>query len=87
MKSLAFKAKEEDESETSDEDEELTLLTKCFNKFMRKGKFPKGKIYDNKKFSKDTPYKLKYFECKKPRHIKADCPQYKKLKMNKKKSY
>ena len=61
MKSLAFKAKEEDESETTDEDEKITLLTKHFNKFMRKGKFPKRKSFENKKFSKDTPYELKCF--------------------------
>ena len=85
MKSLAFKAKEEDESETSDEDKEITLLTKRFNKFMRKEKFLKRKPFENKKFSKDTPYELKCFECKKSGHIKVDYPQYKKLKMNKKK--
>ena len=65
MKSLAFKAKEEDESETSDEDEDLTLVTKHFIKLIKKEKFSKRKINDNKKFSKDTSYELKCFECKK----------------------
>ena len=34
-------------------DEELTLLTKCFKQFMRKGKIFKRKPYENKKFSED----------------------------------
>ena len=36
LKSLALKAKKDNESETSDENEDIALLTKRFNKFIRK---------------------------------------------------
>ncbi len=87
MKSLALKVKEEEDSISSgNEDDDIALLTKRFNKFIKKRRFSKNKFRgENKKNFKDTNPEIKCFECKKPGHIKADCPLLKKPRKFRKK--
>ncbi|KAL6323226.1 hypothetical protein AAG906_029233 [Vitis piasezkii] len=82
-KSIALKAttkEEEDveEEKPSEEDDDLALITRKLNKYMRGERF-RGKESssqgDKEKWEKKGD--LICFKCKKPRHIKYDCPLYK----------
>ena len=91
---MDFKAttKEEEEVEEekqSKEDENLALITRKFNKFMRSERFRGRKFTYRKDFSKKKSSShgdkdrwkekrdLVCFKCKKPGHIKYDCSLYK----------
>ena len=88
-RSLALKAtvnhdEEEDELESLDdleEDEELALLSKKYQKFLRlrKGGNKKKSSFPKKSSNKGDQQNTSIptcFECKKPGHIKPDCPVY-----------
>ena len=63
----------------------MALFTRRFNKIFKKGQFPRRQGRRN--FGKEEELKKKpiiCFECKKPRHIKVDCPKLKKDKKSSK---
>ena len=93
-KSIAHKAttkKEEEvkEEKQSEEYEDLALIIRKFNKFMRDERFRRIRFTFRRDFSKkessshgdkercEEKRDLVCFKCKKPRHIKYDYPLYK----------
>lgn len=84
-KSIALKVetRKQHEEESTDEDENITLLVKRFGKFLKKDK--NIKIDNKKKFFKkrDTStsnQNFTCFECGKEGHMKAECPNLTKKK-------
>ncbi|GAV76960.1 zf-CCHC domain-containing protein, partial [Cephalotus follicularis] len=68
------------------EEEDYVLFAKRFTKF---AKMNKARRFQRKNFNKGEGSKMDpptCFECKKPGHIKVDCPQLKKKKLFKKKA-
>ena len=68
-KNLALKITTNAEDSDNDEDEDLALLTRKFNRFIKRGKFHKKGNQDKTK--EETPL---CFKCNKPRHMRKDCP-------------
>ena len=68
-----------DEESTSCEDDEVSLLTRKFHRFLKKNK-RKHEPWKNKSRRSGPPKQGEVicFECKKPGHIKVDCPTLKK---------
>ena len=63
----------------SDDDVEIAMLTKNFNRFLKR-KFPSRSKHINKKPEREGKMKTKEvncYECKKPGHIKSECPKLK----------
>lgn len=87
-KTIAFKSSsshaisEEDEESLCSDMEDLALFSKKYKKFMKFkknfGKKPQRGSYSKERKSKDDPPIC--FECKKPGHMKMDCPMRKKNK-------
>ena len=80
---IAFKTSSsqinEEIKDDEDSDEEMALFTRIFNKMFKKDQFLQRqgrRNLDKEKESKKDP--IIYFECKKPRHTKVDCPKLKK---------
>ncbi|GAV71730.1 zf-CCHC domain-containing protein [Cephalotus follicularis] len=75
-KSIAFKASKEDSE--SDEDGDVALITSQFKKFLKsqKGKKALKKFPHNVESSKKEEPTC--YECKKPGHLKNECPNLKK---------
>ena len=86
VKNIAFKcssskAKSNDYSSDGSEDEEMALLAKRFTKYLKKKKFQNDKRMFRREGGKDEASKkdpIVCYECKKPGHIKYDCPNLKK---------
>ena len=90
-KNIALKAttKEEEEEKQSQEDEDLALITRKFNKFMGGERFKGRRLTSRRDLAKkessshddkekwEEKRDLVCFKCKKPGHIKYDCPLYK----------
>ena len=75
---MAFKStkEEEDESENDEDDGEMALITQKFKRFMKKN-WRGGRRNKNKgEPSKEAT--IICYECRKPGHMKADCPLLKK---------
>ncbi|KAK8625938.1 hypothetical protein V6N13_057093 [Hibiscus sabdariffa] len=76
------------ESDSSDEDdEEMTFLAKRFTRFMKSNrgrKFLRKGEFKNKNREEEKDQLICY-ECKKPGHIRTECPQLKKKSFGKKK--
>ncbi|KAF1894408.1 hypothetical protein Lal_00027105 [Lupinus albus] len=76
-KSIALNTVTKDRNSDNDEDEDMILLAKRFNKFLKK-----SKNFKNNKFSRknenSSSQNITCFECGKSGHIKADCPILKK---------
>ena len=93
-KNLALKAKQEEEESTSGEecgelrDEEMALFVRRFNKFFKKGGFNKSS-YSKKPFgkSRERHSERKCYECGKPGHFIADCPDKKEKENGGKEGY
>ena len=67
-----------DDSEAESSDEEMALFTRKFKKFMKKKKEFGKRAFKKDSFKNDNKKDpIICFECKKPGHIKAECPQIK----------
>ncbi|KAK5842387.1 hypothetical protein PVK06_004737 [Gossypium arboreum] len=78
--------KDSESSEEVDKDKEMEIFVRRFKKFMRSNR--------GRKFQKKEVLKLEYtkekdpiicYKCKKPKHIKFRCPQWKKIGSTKQK--
>ncbi|KAH9657648.1 hypothetical protein KPL70_023168 [Citrus sinensis] len=78
-KNIALKAsKRESDEESKMDDEELAILARRFRKFYKKNNEQrKSRGYKNKKEKKES---ITCYECKKPGHIRPECPLLNKLK-------
>ncbi|KAH9783348.1 Integrase catalytic domain-containing protein [Citrus sinensis] len=78
-KNIALKASKcESDEENEMDDEELAMLTRRFRKFYKKNnKQRKFRGYKNKKEKKEP---ITCYECKKPGHIRPECPLLNKFK-------
>ncbi|KAH9716076.1 hypothetical protein KPL71_021332 [Citrus sinensis] len=78
-KNIALKvSKRESDEESEMDDEELAMLARRFRKFYKKNNEQrKFRGYKNKKEKKE---KITCYECKKPGHIRPECPLLNKLK-------
>ncbi|MQL68565.1 hypothetical protein Taro_000803 [Colocasia esculenta] len=91
-KNVIEKSDETYESFDEDEDDELALLTKQFKKFLRKREKGKFKPSNKKDFSKKTDFNKKIetikkidiicYECRKPGHMRGECPDLKRKLKN-----
>jgi len=77
---VALKANNsESESSAGEEEDEIALMTRQFKNFLKKkqkshqNSWNKGKSSRSNKASSDTIC----FECRKPGHLRADCPNLK----------
>ncbi|KAH9705040.1 hypothetical protein KPL70_011720 [Citrus sinensis] len=78
-KNIALKAtKYESDGESEPDDEELAMLARRFRKFFKKtGDRRKFRNFKNQKEKKEV---IICYECKKPDHIRSECPLLNKLK-------
>ncbi|KAH9670869.1 Integrase catalytic domain-containing protein [Citrus sinensis] len=78
-KSIALKAsKYESDEESEPDDEELAMLARRFRKFFKKtGERRNFRNFKNYKEKKEA---ITCYECKKPGHIRSECPLINKLK-------
>ncbi|KAH9679892.1 Integrase catalytic domain-containing protein [Citrus sinensis] len=78
-KNIALKAtKYENDGESEPDDEELAMLARRFRKFFKKiGDRRKFRNFKNQKEKKEV---IICYECKKPAHIRSECPLLNKLK-------
>ena len=86
--SVAFKSTTpSDDEEEVEEDEEMAMFAKRFNKFMRmnKARRPPRKEIMKGDSSKKEKEPIICYECKKPGHIKFECPMWKKSNLKKQK--
>ena len=70
---------EEENKGSSDDDIEITILTRNFNRFLKR-KHPLRTRDFNKKYegkSKKKTKEVTCYECKKPGHIQSECPKLK----------
>ena len=88
-KSIALKSSHHEESESEDDDEDIAMLTRKFNKFLKKKNFkkqggfsrnPRGEHHKNSFHSKRND--VICFGCSKPGHYKQDCPMSKEKSFN-----
>jgi len=78
FKTEVVKGKRKKEEEDSDDDENLSLMIKKFTKFMKaKGK---NQFKSNKKDNQGSSSNFKCYGCGESGHVKADCPNSKKVK-------
>ncbi|KAE8677928.1 hypothetical protein F3Y22_tig00111473pilonHSYRG00032 [Hibiscus syriacus] len=77
--------KDESDSNNDDDDEEMTLFAKRFRKMMRPYRGRKFKRNEGLKNEPKENDPIICYECKKPGHVKYDCPQLKKKGQSKNK--
>ena len=79
MKASQEVSEEENNEGSSDDDVEIAMLTRNFNRFLKR-KLPSRSKHFNKKYEGEGKMKTKEvtcYECKKPGHIKSECPKLK----------
>ena len=60
-----------------EDDDDFRIFVKRFNKFMRnKGNQRRSNFNPNKK-GEDSSLAPKFYECDQPRHLRFDCPNFK----------
>ncbi|KAH9770106.1 hypothetical protein KPL71_012261 [Citrus sinensis] len=78
-KSIALKAsKYESDGESEPDDEELAMLARRFRKFFKKTR--ERRNFRNFKNQREKKEVITCYECKKPGHIRSECPLNNKLK-------
>ncbi|KAH9679983.1 hypothetical protein KPL71_026357 [Citrus sinensis] len=78
-KSIALKAlKYESDGESEPDDEELAMLARRFRKFFKK--IGERRNFRNFKNHREKKEVITCYECKKPSHIRSECPLINKLK-------
>ncbi|KAH9699242.1 hypothetical protein KPL71_024267 [Citrus sinensis] len=78
-KSIAFKAsKYESDEESELDEEEMDMLARKFRNFFKKSS--ERRKFRDLKNRKDKKEVIKCYECKKPGHIRSECPLLNKLK-------
>ena len=89
LKATTKEEEEVEEEKQSEKDEVLALITRKFNKFIKGERFKERMFTFRRDFSKkefsshgdnerwEEKRDLVCFKCKKPGHIKYDCPFYK----------
>ncbi|KAH9671090.1 hypothetical protein KPL70_017213 [Citrus sinensis] len=78
-KSIALKAsKYESDGESEPDDEELAMLARRFRKFFKKTEEQRN--FRNFKNQREKKEVITCYECKKPGHIRSECPLINKLK-------
>ena len=89
---VADNFKDDIEGSDSENEDELTLITRGFRKILKgRGRLRRGKLLNktdpSKKKEKDIDQQITCYGCKKIGHYKNECPQLKKaIKSNKKKA-
>ena len=79
MKASQKVSEEENNEGSSEDDNEIAILTRNFSRFFKKKHSSRTKDF-NKKYEGDGKKKTKEvtcYECKKPGHIKSECPKLK----------
>ncbi|KAK8545874.1 hypothetical protein V6N13_067132 [Hibiscus sabdariffa] len=85
---IALKAsQEESDSSGEEDDEEMAMLAKRFTRFMKsqRGRRFQRKVDFKNKSKEEEKDQLICYECKRPGHIRSECPQLKKKSFGKKK--
>ncbi|GAV68909.1 zf-CCHC domain-containing protein/UBN2 domain-containing protein, partial [Cephalotus follicularis] len=83
-KTVSLRASKEENKNESDEDGDMALITKQFQRFLN---YQKGKKTFKKYPQKEESTKkaeVICYKCNKPRHYKSDCPKHKKKEQLKK---
>ncbi|KAH1114491.1 hypothetical protein J1N35_007869 [Gossypium stocksii] len=84
--SVALKSTIIKESESSDKNKEMTMFPKRFKRFMKSNKKTRFQRKEGLKLeSTKEKDPIICYKCKKPRHIKFNCPQWKKKESSKQK--
>jgi len=71
-KSISLKASKQQHVSSESEEENISLLSRKFSKFLRKKQA--SKRYDSKKPSELNSNKYTYYGCGEHGHIKSECP-------------
>jgi len=85
FKTEVIKGKKQKEEEDSDDDENLSLMIKKFTKFMKSKGINQFK--SNKKENQGSSSNFKCYGCGETGHVKADCPNSKRIDEKKSKKY
>ncbi|XP_058219533.1 uncharacterized protein LOC131330063 [Rhododendron vialii] len=88
FKSTTSKSKSKEDSSNESEDDEMALITKTFKKLLKNRASHKGRGFSRKDGGKEENSKkdpIICYECKKPGHIKSECPYAKKYSKKDKK--
>ncbi|GMI80846.1 hypothetical protein HRI_001753900 [Hibiscus trionum] len=83
---IALKASQQESDSSEDEDEEMAMLAKRFTRFMKSNRGRKFiRKGDFKSKSKEEEIdQITCYECKKPGHIRSECPELKKKSFGRK---
>ncbi|KAK8568978.1 hypothetical protein V6N12_007511 [Hibiscus sabdariffa] len=84
---IALKALQKESDSSDEEDKEMAMLAKRFTKLMKsqRGRRAQRKGYFKNKHKEEDKDQLICYECKRPGHIRTECPQLKKKIFVKKK--
>ena len=81
-KGIALKAsssiQEESDNEDLEEDGDLNLFVKIFNKFLKMRGNQRCQNFKPKRRTEESSQTLRCYECNQPGHLRADCPTFKK---------
>ncbi|KAL5184318.1 hypothetical protein HKD37_17G048038 [Glycine soja] len=81
-------SKEEfDDDDCDKEDGELSLITRKIRKMWKNKNSSRFNGSSRRSFHKEEKISINFYECKKPRHFKSECPELEKPKDKKKKFF